>query len=241
MKNTKKLLARIPIFIIALANVAIAENVQILNKHHQHEDIIATVENFVRNSINVNDDSVSLKTKPLDRRLQLRQCEIPLQAFWPPGARQSGHTSVGLRCADDKPWKIYVSTQIRQYVQLWIATAAISRGTILDHSNVALERKEISNNSLEYFSIDQNPAGLVAKRPMRKGDIIQVLGLEKLMAINRGDRVVVIARINGVEIRTAAKALSSAAEGDRIKVQNLSTKKELEGILHKNNMVHVNI
>ena len=222
-------------------NVALAENELMLNQYHEHDDITATVKSFIGESISTSNDSATITSKPLDKRLQLHRCEIPLQAFWPPGASQSGHTSVGIRCNDNKPWKIYISAQIKQYQQVWVTKTALSRGTILDRSHVSLERKEISNNNREYFSIDKSPIGLITKRPLRRGDIVQVLALEKPMAVKRGDRVIVIARINGLEIRTAATALNSAAEGDRIRVKNLSSKKELEGTLHKNSVVHVNI
>jgi len=124
---------------------------------------------------------------------------------------------------------------------VWVTNSAIARGTILSNANIVLEKREISFTHSEYFDKQQSPLGLKAKRPLRKGDIIQVLALEKPMAIKRGDRVVVIARINGLEIRTAATALSSAAEGDRIRVRNLSSNKELEGTLSKDSVVHVNI
>ena len=222
-------------------NAALAENESRLNLYHQHDDISGTVKDFIADAIGTSDDSVVITTKPLDKRLQLHKCEIPLQAFWPPGANQSGHTSVGIRCNDDKPWKIYISAQIKQYQQVWVAITALSRGTVLDRSHVALERKQISSHQREYFSIDQNPIGLITKRPLRRGDIVQALAVDKPIAVKRGDRVIVIARVNGLEIRTAATALNSAAEGDRIRVQNVSSKKELEGTLHKNSVVHVSI
>jgi flagella basal body P-ring formation protein FlgA len=236
------LMIMLPLLLICIStNTALAENKSALDQYQPHNEITAAVKYFIGDSISASDDSVTITTKALDKRLQLHKCEIPLQAFWPPGARQSGHTSVGVRCNDDKPWKIYVGAQIRQYQQVWVTMTALSRGTILDRSHVALERKEISNNHREYFSIDQSPVGLITKRPLRRGDIVQVLALERPMAVKRGDRVIVVARINGLEIRTAATALNSAAEGDRIRVQNLSSKKELEGTLHKNSVVHVSI
>ncbi len=223
------------------SSAALAESELALQQFQSHSDITSTVKEFISDSINMNDDSIKITTKPLDKRLKLHQCGIPLQAYWPPGAHPSGHTSVGIRCNDDKPWKIYISAQIKQYQEVWITRTAVSRGTILDRSHVALERKEVSNHNREYFSIDRSPVGLITKRPLRRGDILQVLALEKPMAVKRGDRVIVIARVNGLEIRTAATALNSAAEGDRIRVKNLSSKKELEGTLHKNSVVHINI
>ena len=222
-------------------SIVFADSVAALNEHHSHDDISTTVENFVASSINTNADSVSIKVKSLDKRLRLHQCELPLEAFWPPGASGNGHTSVGIRCNDDKPWKIYVSTQIKQFEQVWVTNTAISKGTILNQSHVTLELKEIRHTSSEYFNIDQSPIGLMAKRPLRRGDIVRVMALEKPMAIKRGDRVVVIARINGLEIRTTATAMTAAAEGERIRVRNLSSNKELEGTLHENSIVHVNI
>ncbi len=219
----------------------LANNELVASPHHQHSDIIKSVKDFIGESIGGNDDSTVITTKALDKRLRLHKCEIPLQSFWPPGASKSGHTTVGVRCNDDKPWKIFVGAQIKQYQQVWVTVTAISRDTILDRSHVALERKEISAHQHDYFNIDQTPIGLMTKRPLRRGDIVQERALEKPMAVKRGDRVVVIARINGLEIRTAATAMNSAATGDRIRVQNLTSKKELEGTLHENGMVHVNI
>ncbi|MDW3094339.1 MAG: flagellar basal body P-ring formation chaperone FlgA [Gammaproteobacteria bacterium] len=229
------------ILICISVNSAFSQELSGSGQYHRHDDITVAVKEFIGDSINADDESMTITAKSLDKRLKLSKCEIPLQAFWPPGASQAGHTSVGIRCNDSKPWKIYVGAQIKRYQQVWVAMTALSRGTILNRSHVALERKEIRNNSREYFSIEQNPIGLVAKRPMRRGDILQVLALEKPMAVKRGDRVIVIARVNGLEIRTAATALNAAAEGDRIRVQNLSSKKELEGVLHKNSVVHINI
>ena len=222
--------------LISAINVVLAEA-----DKHAHSDIISTAKYFVDSAINKQDDSTQVQIKSLDKRLQLHKCEIPLQGFWPPGASQVGHSTVGIRCNDKKPWKIFVSVQIKQFEQVWVTTSAISRGTILSNKNVAVENREISFTHSEYFNQQHSPLGLMAKRPLRKGDIIQVLALEKPMAVKRGDRVVVVARLNGLEIRTAATALSSAAEGDRIRVRNLSSNKELEGILSKNSVVQVNI
>lgn len=242
MKITNNIMM-LPLLLISIStNSTLADDELVSNQYQQHNEITNAVKSFIDESINTNDDdSVKITTKALDKRLQLHKCELPLQAFWPPGANQSGHTSVGIRCNDGKPWKIYISAQIKQYQQVWVTMTALSRGTILDRSHVALERKEISNNQREYFSIDQSPIGLITKRPLRRGVIVQAQALDKPMAVKRGDRVIVIARINGLEIRTAAKALNSAAEGDRIRVQNLSSKKELEGTLSKNSVVHLNI
>ena len=239
VKNTIKYIAVIYIYICI--NNAFANEQNKVVSYQSHSDIISTADRFLHDSINSHSDSISIHVKSLDKRLQLHKCRIPLQAFWPPGAKQIGHTSVGIRCADSKPWKIYVGASIKQYRNVWVSNGAISRGSIITNTHIALAKKEISFIHAEYFDENSSPIGLKAKRPIRKGDIIQVLALEKPMAVSRGDRVIVIARVNGLEIRTAATALDSAAEGERIRVRNIASKKELVGTLHKNSVVHVNI
>ena len=206
---------------------------------HAHDDILSTAEEFIVRSVGNPDSAVSVK--PLDRRLQLRRCSVALTAHWPPGARPVGHTSLGIRCDDHKPWKIFVGVHIRQYAEVWTVTSAVSRGTILDRSHVRVEKREVGGGHFQYLAPAHNPVGLMTKRPLHGGDILQSQALEKPVAVRRGDHVMVIARKDGLEIRAAAMALDSAAIGERIRVRNLSSKKELEGILRTNSLVMLNV
>ena len=212
-------------------------------KYQPHSEITGAVNSFIQDSMGINSDpeSLSISVKSLDARLNLSRCEIPLKAFWPPGASRTGHTTVGIRCNDNKPWKLYVSANIKQFKKVWVATTAIARGTVITESHVALDKRNISAIHSEYFDQNSFPVGLEAKRALRAGDVISVLAVEKPIAVKRGERVTVIARMNGLEVRTTAKALNAAAEGDRIKVRNLHSDKELVGILQKNSIVHVKI
>lgn len=241
MKSLKNTILLTVLLSLCFKSVVSADLYKLSSSTHSHSDIVNIAKAFIADEINQQDDSTHINIKPLDNRLQLHQCTAPLLAFWPPGAKQVGHTTVGIRCNDHKPWKIYLGAQIKRFEKVWVTSTAIARGTLLKDSNIILEKREISSTHNEYFTNQQNPIGLQAKRPIRKGDIIQVRAFEKPLAIKRGDRVIVIARVGGLEIRTVATALSSAAEGDRIKVKNISSNKEFEGVLTENSVVHVNI
>ena len=206
-----------------------------------HQRIAQQAKTFIETELAINSDATKVVIKPLDNRLQLHQCSQPLQLFWPPGARKSGFTSVGVRCNDHKPWKIFIGAQIQQFADVWVARVAISRGTVLTRDHVGLEQREISRTIAQHVPSTQTPVGLVTKRPVRAGDLIQTSALVKQKSVRRGDRVTLIARKNGLEIRALATALTDGAMGDRIRVKNRSTNKELEGILRKGNIVHINI
>jgi len=177
----------------------------------------------------------------LDNRLKLHACTIPLTVSWPPGAQKSAHTSVGVRCDDFKPWKLYVGAHIQVFSDVWVTTTAINRGMIIEAQHVSLERKDMSNTFSQHMQSQRSPIGLVAKRPLRSGDVIYESALVKQIAIKRGQKVQIIAKKNGLEIRSNAVAMTNGAMGERIRVRNSSTKKEMEGILKENNVVIVNI
>lgn len=208
---------------------------------HSLEDIAKNAKAFIEHDLRIDADSMHVTIKPLDNRLQLHACTAPLSVFWPPGAQKSAHTSIGVRCDDEKPWKIYVGAHIQQFNDVWITTTAISRGTVIKPQHIALERRDMSSSFSQYMGEQQSPVGLIAKRPMRAGDILYETSLEKQISVQRGQKVQVIARKNGLEIRSSATAMTDGATGERIRVINSSTKKELEGILDENNIVQVNI
>lgn len=239
--NTAQLLAKMitAILIIGLATLgpARAESENI----HDHLQIIEQTRMFIEQDLQLDSNNSAVNVKSLDPRLRLRQCNDQLHVFWPPGAQKIGHTSIGVRCSDQKPWKIFIGAHIQQFSDIWVTTTAIARGTLLDESHVTLERRDISKSITQYFTGRQSPVGLVAKRPLRAGDVLQASAVAKQKLVKRGDRVHVIGRKNGLEIRTLATALSDGASGDRIRVRSLSSKKELEGILRKNSTVYVNI
>ena len=206
-----------------------------------HQDISDQTVAFIEQDLQLSSTDGSARIKPLDQRLRLRKCTLPLQIFWPPGAQKIGHTSIGVRCSDHKPWKIFIGAQIQQFTDVWVTTTAIDRGVILEATHIKLERRDISQSITQVVAGAQNPVGWITKRPLRSGDILQSTAIAKQKIVKRGDRVHVVGRKNGLEIRTTATALSDAASGDRIRVRSLATKKELEGVLRANSTVYVNI
>ena len=227
--------------LISMGLVSIASATSNFENLQDHQQIIDQTVAFIEQELQLDSADATVSVKSLDQRLRLHQCSQPLQAFWPPGAQKIGHTSIGIRCRDNKPWKIFVGAHIQKFTDVWITTTAIERGTILEDQHVKLERRDISKSIRHYFASEESPIGLITKRPLRAGDTLQMSAVAKQKLVKRGDRVNVVGRKNGLEIRTVATALSDGASGDRIRVRSLTTKKELEGILRQNSTVYVNI
>lgn len=203
--------------------------------------ITESAKSFIEENLGLDPESTTVKIKSLDNRLRLHACTIPLRASWPPGAQKSAHTSVGVQCDDYKPWKIYVGAHIQVFSDVWVTTTPLNRGMVIKPEHIVIERRDMSNRFSEYMHSQQSPLGLVTRRPLRAGDVITQSALVKQIAIKRGQKVQIIARKNGLEIRSNAIAMTNGSMGERIRVRNSSTKKEMEGILTENNIVQVNI
>lgn len=233
-----KCVAALLISIVVTSTVSATSEIKATQNH---QEIIDQTLAFIQQDLQLDPVDASVLVKPLDQRLRLHKCTQPLRVFWPPGAQKIGHTSLGVRCNDHKPWKIFIGAHVQQFTDVWVTSTAIARGTVLEDRHVKLERRDISKSVTQFISGTHNPTGLVTKRPLRAGDILQSSAVAKKKLVKRGDRVHVVGRKNGLEIRTLATALSDGASGDRIRVRSLTTKKELEGVLGKNSTVYVNI
>ncbi|KTF29616.1 flagellar basal body P-ring formation chaperone FlgA, partial [Xanthomonas translucens] len=57
--------------------------------------------------------------------------------------------------------------------------------------------------------------------------------------VRRGDNVALVARNGGLEVRMAGRALSDGGENERVTVENLSSRRVLQGTVSQNGDVFV--
>lgn len=174
-------------------------------------------------------DTVSATVGSLDRRLRLAKCGQALEAFWPPGARTIGNTTAGVRCAGAKPWKIYVSVRIEVFESIVVANRSMGRGDSLEAGDLRLERRSITALTRGYVTDLKRVVGYRLKRAVRPGEVILPGSLEAEKLIKRGQRVTLLARTGGFEVRMAGTAMRDGAAGERIRVRNLSSRRIVEG------------
>ncbi|NNE63328.1 MAG: flagellar basal body P-ring formation protein FlgA, partial [Gammaproteobacteria bacterium] len=65
--------------------------------------------------------------------------------------------------------------------------------------------------------------------------------VEKPRIISRGQRVTILARVGGMEVRTSGKALAHGAAGERIAVQNIKSRQKLEGTVLASGEVKIDL
>jgi flagella basal body P-ring formation protein FlgA len=83
--------------------------------------------------------------------------------------------------------------------------------------------------------------GHVAKRNVRKGEIIKPFLAVKSKLIKRGQQVTIIAETGGIKVRMTGKAMNDASSGERVRVKNNNSKRIIEGTAVNRGIVKINL
>lgn len=185
------------------------------------------------------DQDAEITIGRLDRRLRLTECSTAPTAFLAPGARFQGKLSVGLRCTGKKPWTVYIPAHIKNYVNVITAAHSLPRGTQISDSDLVSTRQDISQLRGGYFTKNKNIVGKILKRSMPAGRAFSASTVKPPLLIHRGDEVVILASLGGLQVRVKGKALKDAALGERVPVRNKQSKRIVQGTAVKYGVVSV--
>lgn len=159
----------------------------------------------------------------LDPALRLAQCGQPLQAI------AFGPKTAQVRCADSPGWSLYVPVRVRREAEVVVLTAAAASGVPISAGQLAVQRRDIGALAGATFS---DPAALVGRVPSRAlapGVVPTETDLALGRLLRRGDPVVLVSRIGGVEVRMPGRALGPAQAGGVVAVENTSSRRILRG------------
>lgn len=73
--------------------------------------------------------------------------------------------------------------------------------------------------------------GKIARRPLREGSLVSARDVSAPLVIQAGDPVTVTYQNGGVSLALEVKALSAGAVGEVISLQNLSSRKTIQGVV----------
>ncbi len=191
---------------------------------------ISTISEAARRhvTLQLQEPSAQVRVGALDRRLRLSRCGKPLETFSPPGRQNPARRTVGVRCTAPSPWTIFVPVEVRLPKQVLVATRSLAKGTILTADDLKTEQRDVARMTRGYLSSLQAAEGKRLKRPVTANRALSPDMVETPDAIVRGARVTIVASSGGLQVRMAGEALSAGAKGERIRVKNSHSKREIE-------------
>ncbi len=176
---------------------------------------------------------------PIDTRLKLVRCSLPVTASVSPGQHMRDRVMVELRCPGTPAWHIYVPVRIVGTATVTLAARAIVTGAVLTAKDVRTEQRDVSELPPGYMDDPTVAIGLTASRPISSGAVITNQYLVAAKAVQRGQEVTLITDIGPMSVRMAGRALSDGFMNQRVKVENLSSGKIVEGIARSTQVVEI--
>lgn len=185
----------------------------------------------VRRYFNQPGNRVVASALPLDTRLQLTPCALPLRAAVPDGVRPLPQVSVPVSCPQDHGWTVRVLVRLQLYRQVLVTNRPLQRGDGLRAGDVHAEQRDIARLGYGYVDNLQQVAGRTLSRALPRGSVLNPAALGGRDLVRAGDRVQLVAQLGGIVVRANAVALGSGDNGARLRVRNDSSGKVVDAMV----------
>ncbi|TNH92700.1 flagellar basal body P-ring formation chaperone FlgA [Aeromonas sobria] len=172
------------------------------------------------------DARADVTSATLDERLPLTRCEDRLTISLPAKMEIRRNTTVYLKCAEDKPWDVYLP--VRVSIQKPYVTVAnpIAKGDLLTEPQLIVAYQDQTLIRGDYLTDPTPLIGVRSKREIKPG---QPIRLSQVCVVCKGDQVTLTAENNNFQIKTMARALQDGSFGEIIKLVNIRSGKTVEG------------
>jgi flagella basal body P-ring formation protein FlgA len=205
------------------------------------ESIRSAVSRFAQDGIHIPNARIETEVGNIDPRLRLAGCAKPLAAFLPAGSRLPGNSTIGVRCETPLPWTVYVSVRVKVMAPVWVAARALGRGETLRNTDLQSQIHDLAGIQGSAITDLAQALGRQAAVPIAPGTILRSNLLRASRLVKRGEKVTILAKSGGIEVRMSGEALSDGAEGDSIQVRNVLTKKTIQATVTQEGHVQVRL
>jgi flagellar basal body P-ring formation protein FlgA len=203
------------------------------------ESIQTAAESFVRAGLPSGKHHVS--STRLDERLRLNECAAPLETFSQTAGGSGGRITVGVRCSSPQAWTLFVPVSVEVEVAVLVLRRPLARRARVTLADVEPQTRLLPGSGTQFISDIASLQGHRLKRSLPVGTALTVDMLTPDLLVRRGQQVTVIAASGPIEIRAQGLALNDAAASERVRVQNVTSLKIVEGVVESESVVRVGI
>lgn len=164
---------------------------------------------------------ITVEVGTVDNRLNLAACAEP-QAFFAPGGRPWGKTTVGVRCVSPSPWTIYVGATVRVNGHYVAAAVPLGQGQLIQASDLALVEGELTALPAGIVTDPSQAVGRNALQSLAVGAPLRMDLLRAQPAVQQGQTVRLVSSGHGFRVSLEGRALSSGADGQTVQARTPS-------------------
>ncbi|KVD07272.1 flagellar biosynthesis protein FlgA [Burkholderia ubonensis] len=142
-----------------------------------------------------------------------------LEPFLPTGARLWGRTTVGVRCAGERPWTVYLQAKVTVQATYYAAARQIAPGEVLTAADLVARDGDLTLLPLAVITDPSQAVGSTALARVAAGLPLRQDMLKSAASVSAGQTVRVVAAGPGFTISTEGSALANAAPGQSVRVR----------------------
>jgi flagella basal body P-ring formation protein FlgA len=174
-----------------------------------------------------------------DPRLRLAACTRPVEGAIVGDGELHDFTTVGIRCNGAVHWAIYVRATVTTELTVLVARSVLARGSEPSMASFDRVRRNVPGTGADYVTSEDGLRGLRLRTPLAAGEVLTRARLETAALVHRGQRVTLLARNAGIEIRVAAIALADGRPSELIQVQNENSRQVVDAVVREAGVVEV--
>lgn len=206
---------------------------------HSNADIEATAERHLTRIAGPKADRTQVQAASLDPRHRLPRCDQPLRGFMRRGTTVTSRTVVGVRCDGSKPWKVFVPVDVVVLAHVITASRTLPAGHLVSADDLASAERDVSRMLTGYLDSPQSLIGQRTRQQILAGRVISPSMLEANKIVQRGQTVTLLAAGSTLQVSMSGIALSNGALNQRIRVENLSSGRIVEGVVRSAQQVEI--
>jgi flagella basal body P-ring formation protein FlgA len=183
--------------------------------------------------------TVQVNVGALDSRLRLAGCATPLKAALPTGATFRARMTVAVSCAGPSTWTVYVPVNIETQTSVLVLRHAAARGARLTADDVEVQTRTLTGAGDDYLTEAAELDGRTLKRPLGAGAAVTADAMMAESLVKRGQQVTLLAAAGGMEVRARGVVMNDAPAAGRVKAQNLSSGRIVEGVVETADVIRI--
>lgn len=129
--------------------------------------------------------------------------------------------------------QLYKKTMVRIKIHLFepvvVAARLLNAKQVIRDEDVRLEKMDITKVGHYYFTDKDKVVGMVLKRVVNTGAMINALMIEKPVIVERMAMVRIVSEHGGIKVEMEGQALQDGREGDIIRVKNIRSNRVVNG------------
>lgn len=222
---------------LALLTAALSGNAGAQPGRQDIAVIKKTVEQFLQVQAGGLPGQVTVTVGAIDPRMSLAVCSEP-QAFFMPGARAWGKTTVGVRCATPSTWTVYIQANVTVVGDYIAAAAPLVQGQPIDANQLTVLKGDLTMLPAGIATDASQVIGRSATVSLPPGTPLRLDTLRSKPVVQSGQLVRLVSSGSGFSVSAEGRAMSTAGDGQVVQVKT-GNGQQITGIAKTGGMVEV--